>query len=827
MVEPQVETDSCTSSDPWQRQNAFGRPEDDHPAFNPQPRAADNPRSKSPQILVSPAHSGSSSPTDSTRELHGPESLFGPRSTPTVYDARKKVKDSVVRFDEAQLEMFAADVVSRVPDLKDELALAAGKVTPGVDDTPYIRYAIDALTRDQQDYQSSSCPPSGSPADDTTGRAQPILPHGDKLGRSPVISPNPVRTDARYASDPRPETRNLMPLLPPGTASPGRGSTQPKSLQWIPLSRDMLGAVDPASRTHPPLTYKPRILRPFSMMILMALCIFMMAGLAFSATYSEQHYGLTRYAGSIYSSQYFAFRILPQLLAAVILIYAQSITTTSSRILPFVFMASEDPEKRYLSSFRSLYPKPFFWPCLSGPWHFTAFSSATCLTSLTVPLLSSAFTTVYEHGHWRWATTRAIVWTLLVLYGLLLISTAALMVFWFGQWTGLAWDVRSIADVLPLLNRSNTVASYDRVAGLDADSGFREKLRDRSFDRLGYWRTADMLAGGGIWHAIGSTAADDCAVTSMMLRELAAMRESHEPSLKSQELAVPTKLGRYHYGCRYLPWCLRTAPVITFAAVASIMLLGLLIVAFLPATRLGQGFPPLLTARPTAVAFSAADFLYSFMPSLLGMALFLLFQSLDQALRRLQPWAELGKDNGSVAHRSILADYAASLAFQSMWRAVRNRHWRVAVVSSTAVLNVFIPILGGGLFMALTDHSGQVRVYPNMPVFGVLLALLFLYVACLVLLVPRRSQFLLPRAVSSVASIVSLCTAKDLVQDAAFRSVRSRRDLEGRLGVRGARDETVWFFGMTPGRDEHKLSVRRMNRFTEKRARSPKFVSMV
>jgi hypothetical protein len=268
---------------------------------------------------------------------------------------------------------------------------------------------------------------------------------------------------------------------------------------------------------------------------------------------------------------------------------------------------------------------------------------------------------------------------------------------------------------------------------------------------------------------------------------------------------------------------------VSFVLVISGLLLALLIVSFLPQTKLESGFAPLLGARPNDAAFSAANFLYSFIPATLGMILFLLFQSFDQALRILQPWGDMAVLDGAVASRSILADYAACLPLHVSAKALRNGHWRVAIISLMSTLFIFIPILAGGLFMALTAPTQKVLMFPSMPVFGVLLAFLILYVGCVSLLIPSRRQFYLPHCVTSIASLISFCTAKDLYEDPAFRSVRSRKDLAARLGVgrKDAREESIWFFGVLAGRDEKRISVRRMKRYTEKMAMTRSMTSMV
>lgn len=831
--------------------------------------------------------SAPTSPTDSRSDIYGPDRHQNyqqppPQSLPQPERAYRQRPSSqlssstapAVRFDEAQLAIMASQNTGPTSGLKDALAIAASRVTPGVDDTPYLMYAIEALTRrrnpnsdddvsDAGDYENDRAgfqpPPSRRLQDEEMGYAPASVPlppttyTGSKEPRRrsnenapaahPVEIPIPQPRAPKQKEDflvirPTPPLAPLSQAQPdvmaehatpgaiPHTDGPNRRSNnegQDDSDRWVPVTKVMRENYYPNDKAYPPLTYKPRMLRPFSMMILMTMCILMIAGLILSAVYSDSHTGLTDYPGSIYNGQYFLFRLLPQLLAAVILVYAQAMQATSMRILPFTSMASEDARQRYLALFQRLYPSTFLWPRLSGPWQMKFFSVATWLMLFTIPLQSAAFTCIFGERGWIWASVQGVVWALVVLYAILTSATAILMVFWFGKWTGLVWDIRSIADLVPLLNRSNTTHSYRGKEFSEAGRGFKNQLRDRWFDRLGYWRTEDMQT-GGIWYSVGTSGAPSHADQDpRIMRQILGDRDNRptsrtDASLASHDLAVPTNLT--HEQHRYLPWCLRSIFVVLFAVLASVLLLILLVVSFLPQTRLEAGFQPLLSAKPGGAAFSAANFLYSFLPSLLGMLLFLAFQSLDLALRVVQPWGELSRSDGSVARKSILADYASCLPFQVSWRAARLGHWRVSVISLMSTLFLAIPILAGGLFMALTRNSdGQVRMYPSIPVYGVLLAFLFLYLGCLTLLLPRRAQFRLPHAVTSLAEIISFCSADELTQDAAFRAVRSNSDVQARLGADDAadpREESVWFFGVLPGKDEKRLSVRRMRRFTEK-----------
>ncbi|KZZ96094.1 hypothetical protein AAL_04390 [Moelleriella libera RCEF 2490] len=787
-------------------------------------------------------------PNPSFSELHAVERQIAQAaaSEPVSKESRTTgglVSTEAVNFYKSRLALFAAGHMLSMDKHKDELALAAGKVTPGVDDAPYIQYALEALTRDRE----SSCndrfivpsPPPGRQSGShherqnsnflvggavpATGRGEHMAAHDGLLAAD---IPRTQHGDQDFDGMAHPcIAQNDSPTLPRN--SPRIGTTAAAAISttghWIPVDKNRLQTIDPRGRIYPPLDFKPRILRPFPMLMLIASCALMIAGLIFSAVYSQKHPGLTPYPGSIYSGEYFVFRILPQILAAFILIFAQNIVTASLRILPFAALAKEDPMERYLGLFQKLYTTSFLLPQLSGPWQMKIFGMATWLMNLVIPLHSAAFICIYvnDDGRWVWATNNGVVWTSVALYIILLVSTCTLLSFWLGQWTGLIWDVRSIADLIPLLNRTNTIRSYRRKGPQDPKGDLKSFLRERWYDRLGYWQMDDLKT-GGIWHTIGSSAVSHDVSSESILAAGNPKRRSNELSVGSH-LTDSTALLNYKGGS-YIPWCLRDLPLVSSVLVTGGLLTALLIVSFLPQTSLEDGFAPLLAARPNHLSFSAANFLYSFIPATLGMMLFLLFQSPDAALRRLQPWGGMNDADGAPASRSILVDYAACLPFQAFWRSTRNGHWRVAVVSLLSVLFIFIPILGGGLFMALTVANQEVRMFPSMPVFGVLLALLALYVGCLALLIPRRRQFRLPHAVDTIAHLIDLCTARELCEDAAFRSVRSRSDLMDRLGVgrRDSREESVWFFGLLAGRDENRPSVRRMRRYTEKMTLSSK-----
>ncbi|KAF4472765.1 hypothetical protein FALBO_319 [Fusarium albosuccineum] len=762
----------------------------------------------------------------STAEIYGPERLFGSAlpggfAAPTPpTQTQHTVPPGAVRFDEAQLAMFAAENSARMASIKDELTIAAGKVTPGVDDTPYIQYALEALTRNRGGPAAAHFP-SGSSNDFEEDYPQPRRFPDEAMGY-PVLTPPepayvedrlPEPTETRAAPDESPDTvvHHQLPN-PPQSPTPSNHS-EPDHFAQREKERPRSIPID---RAHPPLDFKPAILRPMSMIIMVLLCLLMIAALIFCAVYSDQDSGFTPYPGSIYSGQYFLFRILPQIFAAVILIYAQAIAAASMRTLPFTAMADSEPRTRYLALFRKMYPQTFLLPSLTGAWQFQLFSVCAWLANFTIPLMSTAFTCIYESQKWIWAAVQGVVWTLVALYILLLAATIILMMYWVNRWTGLMWDIRSLGHLLPLLSQSNTTQSYEGVDVVQRSTLFQAQLRDRHLDRLGYWQMDGQP--GGMWYGIGSVGED--AQSGRATYSVIPKKASYNISPASSRDDLEAEARYAHY--RYLPTALRTPVVLGSVAFITLLIVAILVVSFLPGTRLDQGYFPKVTARPGEGAFSAANFLYAFVPSLLGMLMFLLFQSLDHALRVHQPWADLSKPSGAIASKSLLADYAACLPFESTWKALRNGHWRVAVTSFMAILFIFIPILAGGLFMALTNFRGQVKMFPNMPVFGVLLAFLFLFLGCLSLMLPGRQALRIPHPVDCLAELIALCAADETVHDSAFLAVRDTADLKARLGLdrTDSREQSMWYFGVAAGRDERRLSVRPMKRFTEKGSRS-------
>lgn len=730
-------------------------------------------------------------------------------------------------------------------EFRDPLALEAARVTPGVDDTPYIQYAIEALTREREGESANvpSLSSDGRPVpQQEAGRGQ----YGHNNGpASPQLTQDAARQNEEQSapllsekekgyrpSSPRSSLSTLAKGKEKGVRFPPR---QIAPNAWEPIDPERYS--DGREKINPRLAFKPKILRIASKLALMVLCTMMIVALIFCAVYSQRHTGLWDYVGTIYSGQYFLFRVVPAMLGAVILFWAQCIVTTMLRMRPFAKLAARDKEARRDALFDDLYPTSFLRPQLMGTWRIWVPNLTTWLMNFTLPLQSCLFTPIYVDGHWRWATVQGVAWALVAFYVLMVGAIIIELTYWLVDRTGVIWDPRSIADITALVANSNTLADYRQTEILGSRDHLKQVLYRRREDRLAYWGWADRERPDDLWYALGHHDEFPDPATEVEVLDDKGRPLSHDSRVRpinsdtrdpwgDVELEGTAMQPRVRY--RHLPFCLKNLPLMIFIVLGFLLLIALFLVSFVPKNRItDEGFLPLVPSAPTTDAFSAADFLYSFLPAVLGTFLFVAFQDLDLHLRILQPWGELSEPpaGGARPEASILADYAACYPLQAALHAARNRHWRVAIISLLSTLFVLLPIFAGGMFLALTARNGVVRVYPQVPLFALTLALLVAYWLALVALFPRRQALRLPHGVTCLAEVISFVANDDCAQDEAFQGmIRNKTTLVGKLGVdRRDEDKPRWALhtGGGGGSRDERLGVRRVRRFTERLARDP------
>jgi len=518
-----------------------------------------------------------------------------------------------------------------------------------------------------------------------------------------------------------------------------------------------------------------------------------LACLIFCAAWSLIRTGLWNY-GTFGDARYFVFEYLPTLLGIILFFWVVQIEVAVYRIAPFVAMASESPRSRERAAQLPIYPKGFVLPYIG---HFGAglplagfFMVVAWLQIWTIPLLASSFNVYFygapTTGRWRWIALQGAIWAVITLYLLLAIAVILLMVWLKGgkKLTGLKWDPRSLADLVVLVERSNALD-----ASIESEPA-----------QLGYWRTSHRP--NEVFHTYGVSdkAARRYSLEDGRLQEKSPIapptsRFSAEPEdieqgqRHSREKMLPRSDDDVtsHRAGSALPWFLHLSMAALWAIIAFVLLLAFLIVSYLPSITVSKGFMPDVPAPVNTMGFSSTNFLYSFIPALLGMLCLLFWLDIDYAYRRLQAFEALANDDGELAERSLLLSYTAEMPFFVTATAVANKHWRVAILSFVSLIVATLPILSGGIFWAQFYIPTQTtRISAHMPAYYALTVFCVLYALSYFLIFPSQKlrhmvHQMGSNSAMSFSDVMDLVHQSKMLNDVAFHSPESKIQLVTRL----------------------------------------------
>jgi len=320
--------------------------------------------------------------------------------------------------------------------------------------------------------------------------------------------------------------------------------------------------------------------------------------------------------------------------------------------------------------------------------------------------------------------------------------------------------------------------------------------------RLGYWRTSDQP--NDPFHCIGEADANVIRFSSEHGTGKAVTLDTKHRNQARTDLEAQRPLGtdfcqpdfearadRY----RFIPWFLKDTYIVGWIVTAIVLLIAFIAVSFVH-HAVQQGFLPLLPAPTTTYGFSSADFLYSFLPSLLGMLLFLLFLPLDFTFRALQPFADLASIHGTTAEKSLLLDYTSQPPVLVTLKALFAGHRKVAWLSFMSLASITLPILGGGVFTAQFFATTQdVRIAAHMPAYDALVVFAVLYALSFIFIWPGQKRHL-PHDFRTLGQIIGFMYRSRMLQDRAFREPVSRTDLVTRLA-----NDKRYVFGVEEGMD--------------------------
>ncbi|KAK0661545.1 hypothetical protein DIS24_g2649 [Lasiodiplodia hormozganensis] len=702
--------------------------------------------------------------------LQSHEQLANPHRLSALQEARQ-ANTSVpraVNFDDSSLpqrSMASSRGTVQDPRRKSGRDSESVSTTPGVDDTPYIRFAIDQLTRDEE-VRGSRKYPAGARASAEDYPTQRLV---------------------------SPETVGYVPQAPNYEAyddTPERNPSRPPPMEPLNVQqRDIFVPYHPQTKSvqFPPLTFLPSILRPLWLGIFTFLCILMITGMIVSAVWSDTYYGLLDY-GSLGDGSYFLFQYVPTIFGMIIVVWLHQIAAALQRISPFMALAADSSKSRSEAVFLDLYPTQFLYPTLqhfrAGQPLIGAFFIISWIFLFTIPLLGSAYNVRFygdlRNGTWRWLAVQGVIWTVIALYFLLIAGIICIAV-QLRKPTGLKWDPRSIADYATLLERSNVISDYNDTEILETSSEFRERLASRT-DRLGYWNTSRRP--NDIFYGLGEPGGDPRRYTVVQgrIRE----KQDYAPEGTDLEAARPGDLRldirAESVRRRYLPWFLTDSYVVAWVIAAVVLYLAFLIISFVNDAVI-KGFAPRVSVAADPAGFSGSNFLYSFLPILLTMFLYLFFQTIDLALRRLAPYEALSTPGGASAEASILLDYPARLPVSATLTAIANHHWRVALFSFVSSMNAFtLPVLASGLFFTqYYPADGELRVAAHPAAYYALCVFLAIYVVAICTLATGRSDMALPHDSRTLAETVSWLYQSRMLTDRAFSRPATKAELVARL----------------------------------------------
>ncbi|KAK6435409.1 hypothetical protein LTR95_008405 [Oleoguttula sp. CCFEE 5521] len=730
--------------------------------------------------------------------------------------------------------------------------------TPGPHDEQYIRFALEQLTRDEEVRGSRRYDGLGSGkkgnfayiapgTPDESRMGQPVPAHASASlpadlstqrgvdyrqgGPADEIGAQHAQTDFQGRQE---EQAQLLPDIPP-PRNPRRESTPPFMVRGqvdddilapshahdSPPRHAHTGAsvlLPIAADTSHPLDFVPGILRPMQLSILLLLVLIFTAGLLFCAIYSLLKTGLWDY-GAFGDSRYFVFEYLPTILGMLLLMWTFEVQRAVTRIAPFVGLASDVPATREKSLHLPLSHDGFLRPRLeylrAKMWAVGGFHIIAWLQLFSIPLLASSFNVYFygtpETGRWRWIATQGAIWTVIALYLALAVGLVTLLM-WIRatrrrHQTGLQWDPRSMADLLAILAQSNALA-------------VQENMQDESVARLGHWGASTRPAATLHTYGVANSEMRQYGIRDGQAHELGHSRdgsgaesEAENEKRRSKDPILQRRLDRSTAASASvgsasisLPWFLRPIYTSLWAIAAVVLLLAFLIVSYLPSTRVGAGFEPDVPAPVSRMGFSGTNFLYSFLPALLGELCLLFWLECDGAHRRLAPFfALLGQTQhitddekgsahrpqlGATAERSLLLSHSAELPVLVTIAAILNANLRLAWLTFVSLVAAALPVLGGGVFWAqfIIDQQ-RVRITAHMPAYYALTALVTLFAVSWILLLPlSKVERRLAHSTSdasnrarSFADFISLVRHSRVVDDVAFHQPVSKVDLVTRL----------------------------------------------
>lgn len=358
-------------------------------------------------------------------------------------------------------------------------------------------------------------------------------------------------------------------------------------------------------------------------------------------------------------------------------------------------------------------------------------------------LKANFLSTVPDENGWTVQVTISSAKVLTIMYTFQLVGLLVVSIKSSKMSFGLAESVASVADQINLMAHSNILAGFE---GLDWDPklSVSKRLRDCHI-RIGYWHTdvSDRL-----WYGIGT--GDKTVVSGTSTDQGFSARNNR----KLTHWMVLT----YH-----------PITVMVLTALSSLLtaLLGYHIYLWHWKTGVhvysisGSAFP----------SIDLVNIYFRFLPVYFVSQSIVYWAYVDRWFRKSQIFASMRSP--SPAERSLLLEYPYDLPGLVTLKALKNKHWKVAWLSTVSLSASFLPTLVGGIFTALPSTSASTDVngaYDITVAPGSLIAT-FVLLSIHTLTIPltwhggkRRA----PRPWQSIGDVFAMCYRSYILQADAF-----------------------------------------------------------
>ncbi|KAM0287174.1 hypothetical protein ACHAQH_000488 [Verticillium albo-atrum] len=184
-------------------------------------------------------------------------------------------------------------------------------------------------------------------------------------------------------------------------------------------------------------------------------------------------------------------------------------------------------------------------------------------------------------------------------------------------------------------------------------------------------------------------------------------------------------------------------------------------------------------------------FAFKFAPTLLSVLYGVLWQFVGIEVKRLEAFYQLSKEGGALAAESINVDYITSLNWWRPFRAIKLRHWAVAVSSVATSLAVSLVPTFGAASIVLSPGRAARMAHPDREkeilVDGLWSRLLIstlcvcAFCGCTLLYILQNRKSGLIADVKGIAGLASMAVVSHILVDFADLDVVSHYDIHAKL----------------------------------------------